>query len=265
MDIIIPEGKVLETGALHKNKYTIGYSDVDFLKNLKCSTLFDYFQDTASEAADMLGAGVDTLAERYSVAWVLTRIRVEFARIPKWNESITVETWPHPPGRLEFERDYKVRDANGEVIVRAVSSWVIIDTKTRELRKSDFINMNYPPFIKEHALDCRPGKLRPFGQPEPVYKKVVGYSDVDFNGHINNSRYIDYIMDCFPVDSHRQYTIKSIEVNYIKEAFPGDMLLLCRDIPKDGSDMVYIEGANEADNRPSFKARIEIAPRNGAV
>ncbi|HOQ06532.1 MAG TPA: thioesterase [Clostridiales bacterium] len=251
--------------AVYRNTYTVGYSDVDFLKCLKCSKLFEYFQDTASEDVKRLGAGVDTLAEKYSVAWVLTRIRVEFARIPELNESITVATWPHPPGKMEFGRDFKVCGEDGDAIIRAVSTWVLIDTKTRELRRSDYIHMEHPEFIAEHALDTRPGKLRPLGKPEPVYRKVVGYSDVDFNGHINNSRYIDYIMDCFPVESHRQYMLKAIEVNYIKEAFPGDTLLLCREIPDDGDGTVYIEGVNEEDGKPCFKARIWVRPRQGAV
>ena len=251
--------------AVYRNTYTIGYSDVDFLKCLKCSKLFEYFQDTASEDVKRLGAGVDTLAEKYSAAWILTRIRVEFARTPELNESITVATWPHPPGKLEFERDFLVCGRDGDAIIRAASTWVLIDTKTRELKRSDYIRMEYPDFIAEHALDSQPGKLRPSGKPEPVYRKVVGYSDVDFNGHINNSRYIDYIMDCFPVESHRQYMLKAIEVNYIKEAFPGDTLLLCREIPDDGDGTVYIEGVNEEDGKPCFKARIWVRPRQGAV
>lgn len=255
----------MEPEAIHRNEYTIGYSDIDFLRNLKCSTLFNYFQDTASEAVQKLGAGVETLAEKYSAAWVLARIRVEFERIPKLNEKVTVETWPHPPGKIEFDRDFKVRDADGDVIIRAVSKWIIIDINTREIKKSDSIDMKHPPFIGEHALDCRLGKLKPYGQPELVYKKLVGYSDVDINGHINNSKYIDYAMDCFTVESHRQYTMKSIEVNYLKEAFPGDTLQLYREIPADGSGNVYIEGVNEADGRPSFKTRIEVVPRSGAV
>lgn len=98
---------------------------------------------------------------------------------------------------------------------------------------------------------------------EVIYRNryVIGYSDVDFIGHINNTRYIDYIRDCFPVESHRQYGVKAIEVNYIKEAFPGDSLLMYRDVSALDSNMVYIEGANETDGKPGFKARVEIAPR----
>jgi len=251
------------TEAVYENRYMIGYSDVDFMKELKLSALFSFFQDTASKAVDHLGIGMDVLTERYSVAWVLVRMRVEIGRIPLLNETITVETWPHPPEKLEFKRDYRVRAADGSSIVLATSSWIIMDVHTREIRKSDLIGELYrfPEFTKEHSLDHKFGKLKPFGQLDVAYKKIIGYSDVDFIGHINNTRYIDYIMDCFPVGSHRQYRVKAIEVNYIKEAFPGDILVMYRDVSALDASKVYIEGVNEADGKPAFKAQVEITPR----
>jgi len=253
--------KVMESQIVHRNKYKIGYSDVDFKKELKLSSLFGLFQDTASVAAEKLGAGVVTLAEKFSVAWILTRIKVQIERIPALDEEITVETWPHQPGRLEFERDYLVRDAAGNAIVRAVSNWVLMDIVTRELRRTDLININYPPFIDEHALDSKPGRLKPAGHPEEVYRRVIGYSDVDFNGHINNTRHIDYTMDCFPLESHKHYRVSTIEVNYIKEAFPGDTLVMATDISAMDSNRVYIEGLSEGDGKTVFKAQVEVIPR----
>lgn len=248
---------------IYKNTYVVGYSDVDFMKELKLSTLFNYFQDTASKAVEHLGIGVDVLTDRYSVAWVLLRMRVEIGRIPTFSETVTVETWPHPPGKLEFRRDYRVKDADGNTIILATSSWAIIDVHTRELKKSELIRELYqfPELTNENSLDHKFTKLKPFGQLDVVYRKVIGYSDVDFIGHINNTRYIDYIMDCFPVESHRQYSVKAIEVNYIKEAFPGDSLVMYRDVSALDSNMVYIEGENETDGKPGFKAQVEIAPR----
>lgn len=249
--------------AIYSNRYTIGYSDVDFMRELKLSTLFSCFQDTASKAVDHLGIGVDVLTQRYSVAWVLLRMRVEIGRIPSVYETMTVETWPHPPDRLEFKRDYRVEAADGSSIIQATSSWVIMDVHTRELKKSELIGELYqfPEFTKEHSLAHKFGKLKPFGQLEVAYKKIIGYSDVDFIGHINNTRYIDYIMDCFPVESHRRYCVRAIEVNYIREAFPGDTLVMYKDVSALDSNKVYIEGVNEADGKPAFRAQVEIAPR----
>ena len=252
---------VMEPVSLFKKEYVVGLSDVDFTKTLKVGTLFGYFQDVASLAVENLGIGINTLEEKFSVAWVLIKIRVDIERLPVWNEKIILETWPQTPKRLEFNRDYMVRDADGNVLARAVSTWVIIDIKTRELQQTELIAVDYPEFITERALDCRLGKLKPYGRLEVAYKKIIGYSDVDFYGHLNNSKYIDYIMDCFTVEQHRKYRVGSIEIDYINEALPGDTLALYRDISALDSDMIYIEGVNEKDGNAAFKTRVRICER----
>jgi acyl-ACP thioesterase len=189
------------------------------------------------------------------------RIRVDIERNPAWNEEITIETWPQPPKKYEFERDYIVRDADGNIIIRAISIWIIFDIKTRELRKSELIAIDYPPFPAERAIDCRLRKLKPFGELNIAYKKAIGYSDVDFNGHINNSRYIDFIMDCFSVENHKHYGVRSIEVDYINEAMPGETLVIRRDISALSSNRIYIEGVNEMGDKVVFKAEVEICAR----
>lgn len=79
--------------------------------------------------------------------------------MPEWDEKITIETWPLEPKRIEFEKDYLVRDANGEVIIRAVSVWVLMDIHQRRLKHNDAIGIHYPSVIKERALEKKLGKL----------------------------------------------------------------------------------------------------------
>ena len=176
------------------------------------STLFSYFQDTSSRNVDKLGIGVDALIENYSIIWVLTKMLVNINRIPSLNEKITIETWPHPPKKIEFQRDFLARDEKGNIVAAAISSWVLLDVNTREIKKSDILSTDYShrTYVKERAIDNRLRKLKPFSQLETVYRKVIGYSDTDFNGHINNAKYIDYIMDCFPIEEHKIHTVKSI-------------------------------------------------------
>lgn len=244
--------------SIFKRQYHIDLRDVDFNKQLKLSTLFSYFQDIASLASADLGFGIETLEKKFGVAWILTRIRVDILRMPNWDEEITIETWPLEPTRVEFDRDYLVKDASGNIIIKAVSKWVIMDIKERKIKRSDLIQIHYPEKITKRAIAGKLAKLKDFGKLEPVYDKVIGYSDIDFNGHLNNSKYVDYIMDCFPVADHQNYTIQTIDLNFNQEALPGDSITLFKDTSGVDGNVIYIEGVNQTDDNVVFKSLITI-------
>lgn len=251
----------MEPVTVFKKNYHVDLRDVDFAKQLKLSTLFGYFQDIASLASINLGFGIHTLEKKYGVAWILMRIRVDIIRHPVLGEEITIETWPLEPKKLEFGRDYIVKDQDGNIIIRAISTWVIMDMKARKLKRAETIGITYPEIITERAIDSELGKLKHTGALEPAYKKVIGYSDIDFNGHLNNSRYVDYIMDCFNLEEHKEYSVKSIEVHFMNEALPGDTIVLSKDTSAMESNHVYIEGVSEKDKHIVFKAKSRIVKK----
>jgi acyl-ACP thioesterase len=86
----------------------------------------------------------------------------------------------------------------------------------------------------------------------------VGYSDIDINEHLNNAKYIDYIMDCFSLKLHKKYNISSIQIDYLHEALPGEIIQLYTDTAGLKDNFVYIEGINENTSSTIFKAQITI-------
>lgn len=253
----------MQNDILYKKNYHIDLRDVDFKKKLKLSTLFSYFQEVASLGSANLGAGIDDLANNYGVAWILMRIRVEIDRMPAWDEEISIETWPQEPGKLEFERDFIVRDHEGTPIIRAVSAWVIMDLVERKLKRASHISLEYPSVTKERAIDYKLKKLKRPESMETAYHKVIGYSDIDFNGHLNNSKYVDYMLDCFPLEDHKIHETKSIEVNFNHEALPGETIILKNGISEVDSNVVHIEGINENNYKVVFKAKVEVKEIDG--
>jgi len=248
----------METLSIYKKDYHVDYGDSDYYKKLKLSSLFNYLQDIASLHSENLGIGINDIQKKHDVAWVMVRILVDVARMPNWNENIKVETWAIEPKRLEFERDFIVRDTEGNVLVRAISSWVIMNIEKREIRKTELIRIEYPPFVEERAINQRMGKLKPNGQLEMVYKKLIGYSDIDINGHLNNSKYIDYITDCFSMERHGEYRVKSVQVSYISEALAGDTIVFSKDISNLEDGSIYVEGVNEIGDKVYFKSCVTI-------
>lgn len=244
--------------SLFKGQYHIELRDVDFTKKLKLSTLFSLFQDIASLAAEDLGYGIETLEKKFEVAWILTRIRVDILRHPTWDETITIETWPLAPSKIDFDRDFLVKDQTGEVIIKATSKWVIMGLNDRKIKRTELIKIHYPENRTERAIEGKLGKLKDFGMRSPAYHKVIGYTDIDFNGHLNNSKYVDYIMDCFLPDFHKHHPIHTIDINFHQEALPGDSITLYKDISKMDEHQLYVEGINQTTNNVVFKSHITI-------
>lgn len=243
----------------YSKKYQILVNDVDFTKKLKLSAAFNYFQEIAGLHSSNLGIGFNTIEKEKGVAWVLIRMRVDMIRYPVWNEEVILETWPQLPKKYRFERDFYIKDLEDNIIAKAVSTWVIVDVQTKELRKAETIAIDYPEIITERAIDCTLGKINPYGQRKIAYERVIGCSDIDMNGHLNNSKYVDFIMDCFTMDSLKEYHAKSIQVQYISEALVGDKITLYKYVDELSSGRVYIEGINEKSDTKIFASQINVA------
>jgi Acyl-ACP thioesterase len=251
----------MDSLSLYKKSYHVEYGDADYYKKLKLSSLFDYFQDIASLHSEIAGLGIDRLQKEYGVAWVMMRIMLDINRMPVCNEDIQIETWPIQPKRMDIERDFIVRDMDGNILVSAISSWVVLDMEKREITKIDsIISPQHPEYLETKAIDKKLVKIKRVGQLQPIYKKLIGFSDIDINGHVNNAKYIDYISDCFSLEKHGEYELKSIQVNYVNEAVPGDTISLYKDISdvSNADREVYIEGTDETDGKVYFKAYIEV-------
>ena len=245
---------------VYSKEYEIDVSHVDFMGKLKLSSLFLYFQDVATVHAEKLGIGMKQMQKMHNALWVLARIRVHIERYPLWGENITVETWYEKPRKVEITRNFLLKDIQGNILASAVSTWVVIDMDTRKLKRIDSVFSPHPDETRKRPIDCSLGRFQPNGPLERVYKRIVGYSDIDVNEHLNNSRYIDFIMDCFGIEYHKNYSVESIEIDYKNEAFAGDTITLFKTNPKDGSNVIYVEGVNEESNQLIFKCQLQVTP-----
>ena len=247
---------MLEPISLYKMERHITDSDVDLARRQKLSSMFGMFQDIAALHAANLGAAVDWLHKELNVAWILMRIRAEIDDYPMLAQDVIVETWPQEPRPL-YERDYVIRSREGNALVRAASTWVIIDLGTREIKRDRFLDYFGVEMIKDRALDKSIGRIKHIEKARPVYAKEVKFSDVDYNIHVNNAKYVDFIMDCFSFEEHRSRSIKAIEVNFINEIGPGETLSFKRKKINYSKD--YIEGKRKTDSVYVFNALVELS------
>ena len=57
---------------------------------------------------------------------------------------------------------------------------------------------------------------------ENTVKKQVTYSLLDENGHMNNTRYMDWLDDLLPSGFHKAHRVQEFTLCYMNEAMEGD-------------------------------------------
>lgn len=192
---------------------------------LALPNLFWYIQEIAWEHAQKLGFGFDHLREE-QLYWVLSRLLMRIERLPKWTEEFTLETWSRGTDGLFAYRDLRFLDATGTVIVAATTSWLVLDLGSKRIQRlSQFKNF---PAYQESAMGGNPGKVDS-AETDTVPEYIpVQFSELDINQHFNSGRYLERIVNSYPLDFHQNFRLQELEVNFIKEGLAEDRLAVQR-------------------------------------
>ena len=195
--------------------------DCDMNGQWRPSALLTAMQETSGAHCALLGCGRDDLLKR-GIVWILARSEVQMDRYPNIGETITVQTF-HKPVRLRFfPRYYIFKDSAGDVIGKAGTLWLLMDIHTRQTIPAGDIAALLPDnsdLAAPMALPATVGQLQG-EETVSVYHPV--YTDLDVNGHVNNTRYADWLCDALGIDLLRQKRIAVFSVDYRREVMPGD-------------------------------------------
>ena len=221
--------------------------DVNLYRRLRTSKLFELLQEASIAHTEALGMGREMTLDR-GLLWVVTLQRAEIARMPEYDETIRVQTWPGETMHLLFPRYYRVETAGGEELLRASALWMLTDEKTRRFVFPEKYGVKIRGVTtgEELPLPTAPAPM----ETDREREYTVPFSCVDLNGHLNNTRYFDLAEDCFEAPA-RGGALRSVETEYKTEARLGDRLTL-RWGEKDGR--CYLAGSGE---KPAFVLKMQ--------
>ena len=200
---------------MFSKSFIISNNDVDKRFKLKISAIFRYFQDIALLATEDLGVDSISLSKR-NIDWVITRMSVEVRRLPACDEEVTVHTYPGKDMAMLYPRYFFITDAKGEVIIRSASIWALIDNTTRKVIIDREVISKLPGESAEDQLPL-PEKLALPEETRFVEKRMIHYSDLDFNSHMNNVRYVELLMDVHDSEFYDTHRLSFLNLNYMKE------------------------------------------------
>jgi acyl-ACP thioesterase len=224
---------------------------------LQLSSVFVSLQEAAARHAIDLGAGYDAL-QAQNLAWMLARFKVRFAGLPDAGRRVRIQTWPRGiQGRLYFGRDFLIQDAvDGRVFARAGSAWLLTDTRTRRMHRPGVLALDIPPNPGRAALDEPLERIKPGGDLPELYRVAARPSMLDLMGHVTSARYLEWAVDCFPVEAYRDEALAWLQVNYLQEVRPGEQVSIrCGRAAEDGSTWL-VQGVSLGSGASSFEAAL---------
>lgn len=212
---------------------------VDFTGRLTLGVLGNHLLNCAGFHATDRGFGIATLNED-NYTWVLSRLAIELEEMPYQYEKFTVQTWVENVYRLFTDRNFALLDKDGKKIGYARSVWAMINLNTR--KPADLLALHGGSIV-DYVCD----EPCPIGKPsrikvascEPAATLTAKYSDIDINGHVNSIRYIEHILDLFPIEMYRTKRIRRFEMAYVTESYYGDELSFFMD--DTGEDVYQVE------------------------
>ena len=147
------------------------------------------------------------------------------AEMPYQYKKFSIKTWVENVYRLFTDRNFEILDEDGRTIGYARSVWAMISQQTR--KPADLLTLHGGSIVdyvcdKECPIE-KPSRIKVDDcEPDTTYE--AKYSDIDINGHVNSIKYIERVLDLFPLDMYKEKRIKRFEVAYVAESYYGDTL-----------------------------------------
>lgn len=206
--------------------YSIAAGDVDCFDCCRASALLTYLQDAAGQAAMAFGASNYQMIEKYRHCWMVVRTHYNLDLPLHMGDALTLKTWHRGGSKPLMYRDFDL-SVNGRSAGQALSIWVLVNVADRSISRAD----RFPEFAGTDGgaliRDTKCPKVKLPTELRFVEERRLHYSDTDPNGHVNNTRYADFLCDAAGLlDAPAGSYVRELYLSYTKECRAGEVLTL---------------------------------------
>ena len=240
----------------YSTHYTTKWHDTDGDGVMRPSALLVYMQETANLQCRAYGMDLNDLHHIEGKGFLLSRMMIKVFSPLHAYEDIEVRTWCIDAKGYNFIRCFAVYRGE-EMMALAVSHWALLDIHEKKMIRTTDFRRDFPfgELPDESVLPKRvriPASL----EMETVGERRIVYSDLDFNRHMNNTKYPDMICDYLPSMDGKWVT--SLSLSYLREAAFGDTLTVHRKVSEDRAN-TYLIRTTRPDGATCLEAEIGLA------
>ena len=209
-------------GLTYQMKMKIPFDMADMNGHIKLPDVILLSLQVSGMQSIELGVSDKTILEEHNLVWIITDYDIEVVRLPRFAEEITIETEALSYNRLFCYRRFTIYDEEGRELIHMMATFVLMDRDSRKVHAVE------PEIVAPYQSDFDKKLIRGpkyESLDEPFSKDYhVRFYDLDMNGHVNNSKYLDWIFEVMGADFLTQYIPKKINLKYVKEVRPGGVI-----------------------------------------
>ena len=241
------------SGAFQK---TITVTDVqtDAFSRMTPGALAREMADTTSEHMAILGLDYNTLRS-HGLLWVLIRTALWVQCLPQCGESVLLRTWAGEERHWMYPHRTVIFSSTGEILVSACSQWMLIDMNTRRMAPPSEMMWAIPVISLPDEPKLPAQRILFPVEISESTERIVQPQEIDFNGHLNNSYYLDWAVDLLEPSYLQDHALCFLWVEYCKELLEGQAASLHY---KREDDSLFLKGY--IDGNESFSLKMEFGP-----
>ncbi|GMH30716.1 hypothetical protein Nepgr_032559 [Nepenthes gracilis] len=226
-------GRSERDSLVFQQRFSINSYETGLHGTISIETMINHLQEGGLnhlKSIGLLGDGFGSTPEmcKRNLIWVVTQLQVLVDGYPKWGDVVQVDTRFSSLGKNAMQRSWLYRDLKtSETLARASSVWVMMHKHTRKLSKiPDEVREELEPYyVYAPPVDRR--KLPKLGDNTAEYIRgglTPRLSDLDGNQHVNNVKYIGWILESVPLQLMESNELSGMTVEYKRECGMGNVL-----------------------------------------
>ncbi|KAI3811960.1 hypothetical protein L1987_16658 [Smallanthus sonchifolius] len=229
------QGIIILDGVGYRQTVVVRSYEVGPDKTVTLQSILNLLQETALNHVWMSGLLGDGFGATHgmmknNLIWVVTRMQVQVDQYPIWGEILEIDTWVGASGKNGMRRDWEIRShTTGIVFARATSTWVMMNEKTRRLSKMpDEVRGEISPWfiLKQAIKEESPEKIDKLDDNAKYINSGLQpkRSDLDMNHHVNNVKYVGWMLEAIPEECLENYQLSNIILEYRRECGSSEVV-----------------------------------------
>jgi acyl-ACP thioesterase len=208
-----------------ENIFELRYFEMNKFGEASSTTILTLLEETAADHCFSINHSLYDL-QKQNIGWVLLSGAMKIDRYPKYKEKITIRTWLSSYSTIKGIRENLIYDEQRNIIGRAKGLWVFFDIERRRpVQIFDDIIEKWTFHDEESINFDISKKIEAIDSGSHIKEFIVNRFDLDTNQHVNNIRYLQWMMESIPTEVIDNFYLHFIDGRFTAEAQYGDTIM----------------------------------------